>query len=112
MGMRPVTVTTTDASGGAKVSDPVPMNWRSNPQAIGLQLDVTGTVVASVQYTLDDIRRAGWTAASANWSTFTNWSAVAADQGGNVEQPCTAIRLNQASGAGSCSLRIVPSTQH
>lgn len=107
MGMRPVTVNTSNAGGGAVASNPVPVNWRKAPFELGLQAEVTGTVDYDIQYTLDNIRASGWAAASANWITMTDFDGKTADAQGKFTIPCTAVRLLQNSGAGSVQLRIV-----
>jgi len=51
--MRPITVTVSDASGGAKSSDWIRFDdW--SPSNISIQCNVTGTVNYTVQSTLDD----------------------------------------------------------
>ncbi len=107
MGMRPAEVSTSDASGGAKASAPIPVNWRMAPFELGIQCDVTGTVDYDVQYTLDDIREAGWSASTALWTTMTNFDGKTADFADKFAVPCTAVRLLQNSGNGSIVMRVV-----
>lgn len=108
MGMRPVTISTSDASGGAVASDVVPVNWRAHDFNIGAQANATGTVDFDLQYTLDDIRAEGWDPATANWSPWpAPFDGATGDVGGSMTIPCTAVRLLQNSGNGSVSVRLV-----
>lgn len=106
MGMRPVTLNTADASGGAQ-SVLCPMNWRKTPFNITVETTVQGTVAYSVEYTADDIRAPGWTEAGAKWLALTGMSAATAAAEATLISPVTCIRLIQASGTGSVEARII-----
>lgn len=101
--MRIKTLTTTDASGGATFSSILPVNWRQSPFNIGVQIDVTGVVSVTVQLTMSDIL-GGETPV---WYNHATLAALAVDTQGVITTPVTAIRITQASGAGSTSTKII-----
>lgn len=103
--MRPIVISTTDASGGTTTSAIAPMDIYSRPE-ISLQLDVTGTVSCTVQQTLDDVFDSTITPV---WIDHpdTNLVAATADKQGNYAFVPRAVRLVQASGAGSARLTII-----
>jgi hypothetical protein len=101
--MRITTLTTTDASGGATFSSILPVNWRQAPFNIGIQVDITGVANVTVQFTLNDIL-GGETPL---WLPHATLAALVADTAGSITAPVTAIRITQASGAGSSTCRIV-----
>lgn len=93
MSMRPVTIQVV----GAATSDPIPLNYHKTPFNVTLQVSiVSGAIAATVQYTNDDIRREGWTAASANWFDHADLTAVVADTVGTIISPVSAVRLVNA----------------
>jgi hypothetical protein len=90
--MRPVTLTTSDASGGAIDSAVCPMDYvPSIPFNVGIGCAVTGTVSYSIQHTFD----------LTNWFENANVSSATASADTNYMFPVRAIRLHQASGSGS-----------
>lgn len=103
--MRPVVVTTSDASGGVKTSNPVPMDIYGRPE-VSLQADVTGTANYTVQQTLDDVFDS---TVSPTWFDHPDSTLVAAtaDAQGNYAYIPRAIRLKQNSGSGSVRLTII-----
>lgn len=103
--MRPVVATTSDASGGAKNSDPVPMDIYGSPE-VSLQLNVTGTATCTVQSTLDDIFNSAITPTWFDHPDATLAGATADAQGNYAYIP-RAIRLRQTAGNGSASLTII-----
>lgn len=105
--MRPVTVTTSDASGGTVVSNPVPMDHYESPFNVGLGAVVTGTATYTVQHTFDDPFSATFVASSATWFDHASLAAKTTSSDGNYAFPVRAIRLEQTAGTGSVSLVIV-----
>ena len=101
--MRIKTLTTTDASGGATFSSILPVNWRQAPFNIGVQVDITGVASVTVQLTMSNIL-GGETPV---WFSHATLAALAADTQGSITTPVTAIRITQASGAGSSITTIV-----
>ena len=95
--MGPVTVTTTDASGGAKNSAPIPMDWRTTPFNVGVGCVVTGTVVYSVQLTFDG---SAWFESNISSAAATAWTNFA-------DTPFLQLRLHQASGSGSVVMTVL-----
>lgn len=88
--MGPVTLTTTDASGGATTSSVCPMDWRTVPVNVGIGCIVTGTVNYSVQHTFD----------GTNWIDNANISGATSTADTNYNFPVKAVRIRQASGSG------------
>ena len=104
--MRQIVVTLSDASGGAKNSDPIPIDIHGRPE-ISLQVDVTGTANWTVQQTLDNPFTTA--AGSITWFNHPDANMVAqtVDRQGNYAYVPAAVRLQLASGTGSAKLTIV-----
>lgn len=104
--MRQIVVTLSDASGGAKNSDPIPIDIHGRPE-ISLQVDVTGTANWTVQQTLDNPFTTA--AASIVWFNHPDANMVSqtVDRQGNYAYVPAAVRLQLASGTGSAKLTIV-----
>lgn len=104
--MRQIVVTLSDASGGAKNSDPIPIDIHGRPE-ISLQVDVTGTANWTVQQTLDNPFTTP--AASIVWFNHPDANMVSqtVDRQGNYAYVPAAVRLQLASGTGSAKLTIV-----
>lgn len=99
--MRPIVVTTN----GASTSSIAVMDYMGRPE-VSLQLDVTGTVSCTVQQTLDDPFDSTITAVWVNHPD-SNLVAATTDKQGDYTFIPRAVRLVQASGAGSARLTIV-----
>lgn len=104
--MRPITLTTSDASGGEQSTPVCPLDWRITPFQITLAADVTGTATFTVEYTSDDVFSATFNAATALWFPVTGMSAATADASATLISPVTAIRMRQTAGNGSVRLRV------
>lgn len=102
--MRPVTLTTTDASGGATISNYYRCDTFRTPFSIGAVVDVTGTVNFDLEVTNDDPD-----SASALWMNHADFTAKTADIAGVITSPCRAVRMVQNSGSGSCRAVLVQS---
>lgn len=105
--MRPIVVTTSDASGGTQNSTAVIVDIHGRSE-ISLQLDVTGTATCTVQQTLDNL----WDAAvTPTWFDHpdTNLVAATTDVQGNYAYVPFAIRLQQTAGDGSAKLTVIQS---
>lgn len=108
--MRPIILTTSDASGGTKTSSVAIVDIHGRPE-ISLQLDVTGTATCTVQQTLDNI----WdTSITPTWFNHPDINLVLAtsDKQGNYAFVPFAIRLLQTTGNGSAKLTIIQSGTH
>ena len=105
--MRPIVLTTTDASGGTTTSATGPLDIHGRPQ-ISLQLDVTGTATCTVQQTLDNVFDTSLTPV---WVDHPDSNLVGAttDKQGNYAFVPAAVRLRQTAGNGSARLTIVQS---
>jgi len=103
--MRPIVLTTSDASGGAKNSNPAVLDYYGRPE-VALQVVVTGTATWTVQQTLDNVLDA---AVTPTWFNHPDANMVAqtVNRQGNYAYIPTAVRLQQTSGSGSATLTIV-----
>lgn len=103
--MRPISVSTTDATAGATYSNTVIMDYHGRPE-VSLQVVVTGTVNYTVQQTLDNPNAAGVTP---TWFSHPDANLVGqtVNRQGNYAYIPVAIRLMQSSGNGSAILTVV-----
>jgi len=103
--MRPQTVTLTDASGGAKYSNPIIMDYYNRPET-SLQVVVSGTANWTVQQTLNNPLDATQTI---TWFDHPDPDMVAetGNQQGNYAYVPVAVRLVLNSGDGSATLTVV-----
>lgn len=106
--MRQIVVTLSDASGGAKNSDPIPLDIHGRPD-ISLQVAVTGTANYTIQQTLDNPFTTA--AGSIVWFNHPDANLVAqtVNRQGNYAYVPAAVRLQLSSGSGSAKLTIVQS---
>lgn len=102
--MKPITVTTSNASGGAVYSNPIIMDYHGRPE-VSLQVVVSGVANYTIQQTLDNPNEVG---ATVTWFDHpdTNLVAQTVNRQGNYAYIPTAIRLAQNSGAGSATLTV------
>ncbi len=105
--MRPTVLSLSDASGGAKVTVPVPIDRNLNPVNIGLSVVVTGTATYSVQYTLDDVFSSSYSAASGAWIAQTGQSGATATAITVLTIPVSAVRATQTAGNGSIVFTVI-----
>ena len=107
--MQPITVSTSDASGGTKYSRPVRMDTWANAQS-AVQLVVTGTATVTVETSMDDPNSPTNPIAQASmtWNNASDANLVGAT--GSVSGSLTVtpvfVRLKQTAGNGSCTLTI------
>lgn len=106
--MRQIVVVLSDASGGAKNSDPIPLDVYGRPD-VSLQVAVTGTANWTIQQSLDN----PFTTASGSIVWFdhpdTNLVAQTVNRQGNYAYIPAAVRLVLSSGTGSAKLTIIQS---
>jgi hypothetical protein len=105
--MLPNVQTTTDASGGAKNTNPVVLDYFISPFSISLSVRVTGTVNYTVQYTFDVIDLNSWVPSTANWVNHPSLTTQTATLDSNLAYPATAVRMVQNSGSGSCVFTVI-----
>lgn len=105
--MRPMTLTTSDASGGAKSSATGPLDFHLAPFQVTLQTIVTGTVNYEIQYTKDNVYATTFNPATAQWTSLTGMTGATANAEATLISPVTAVRILQNSGSGSVSLHIL-----
>lgn len=109
--MRPVSVTTSDASGGAINSNPLVLDYYGRPE-VSLQVVVTGTATWTVQQTLDNPLTAGVTPTWFDHPDTTNMVAQTVNRQGNYAYIPVAVRLQQTAGTGSVKLTAVQAGLH
>lgn len=104
--MRPIVTTLSDASGGAKNSAAIPLDYFGRPE-FSLQVSVTGTVSYTVQQTLDDPQTVA--SGSIVWVNHpdTNLVAATATKQGNYAYIPAAVRIVLNSGAGSVVFTVI-----
>jgi hypothetical protein len=107
--MQPITVSTTDASGGTTYSGLVRMDTWANAQSI-IQVNVTGTATYTVETSMDDPNSPTNPVAQASmtWVNCADTAVVAktaSAQGVLVATPIF-VRLKQTAGSGSCTMTI------
>lgn len=102
--MRPVVVSTTDASGGTTTSSVVPMDMYGLPE-VAMQINVTGTVACTIQSTMDDVFDSTVTPVWLDHPDTNLVGATASVQGNYAFCP-RAIRMQQTSGSGSATLTL------
>lgn len=107
--MQPVTVSTTDASGGTTYSRKVRMDSWANAQSI-IQVNVTGTATYTVETSMDDPNDPVNPVAenSMTWINCADSAVVAktgSAQGVLVVTP-TFVRIKQTAGNGSTTMTI------
>lgn len=100
--MRPIQVSVSDASGGAKNSNPAVLDYYGQ-FGIALQVVVTGTATYTVQQTLDNPLEAGVTP---TWFDHPDVNMVAqtVNRQGNYAYNPVAVRVRQTAGNGSVTL--------
>jgi hypothetical protein len=103
----PITITTSDASGGAITSNIVALDYWTSPFNIALSVVVTGTVNYTVQYTFDKIQEQGWVPSGGNWTNHPSLTTQTATKDSNLAYPATAVRIIQNSGTGSCLFTVI-----
>lgn len=105
--MRPVTLETSDASGGTVSSPVCPPDMYQHPFEISLSAVVTGVATYTVRYTLDDVFDPDFDPATANWTNVTGMDGATANANETLISPVRGIQLVQTDGDGSVQLRIV-----
>lgn len=100
--MRPIQVSVSDASGGAKNSNPAVLDYYGQ-FGVALQVVVTGTATYTVQQTLDNPLEAGVTP---TWFDHPDVNMVAqtVNRQGNYAYNPVALRVRQTAGNGSVVL--------
>ena len=108
--MRPIQISVSDASGGAKNSAAAVLDYYGRPE-VSLQAVVTGTVNYTIQQTLDNPLEAGVTPTWFNHPD-TNLVAQTVNRQGNYAYIPTAVRVVLNSGSGSVRLTITQAGLH
>jgi len=108
--MRPIQISVSDASGGAKNSAPAVLDYYGRPE-VSLQAVVTGTANYTIQQTLDNPLKEG---ATITWFNHPDTALVnaTANQQGNYAYIPTAVRVVLNSGSGSVRLTITQAGLH
>jgi hypothetical protein len=105
--MRPVNLTTSDASGGVKVSSVCPLDIYLKPFQVTLHSVLTGAATYTAEYTEDDPFLSTFDPATAVWTPVTAMSGASANAEATLISPVRAVRLRQTAGAGSAVLQVI-----
>lgn len=98
--MRPITMLVV----GAATSVPIVLDQYLTPFNVSLTVSApSGAIVATVQYTNDDVFAAGYNPALGQWFDHADLTAVVALSAGTLISPVSAVRLVNA-GAGTAQL--------
>jgi hypothetical protein len=108
--MRPSIVDVSDASGGAKNSNPIILDYYGQT-GVALQAVVTGTVNYTIQQTLDNPLTAGVTPTWFDHPDVNLVSQIVSRQGNYAYTPI-AVRVRQTSGSGSVRLTAIQTGLH
>lgn len=108
--MRPIQISVSDASGGAKASNPAVLDYYGRPE-VSLQAVVTGTVSYTIQQTLDNPLVPN---ATLTWFDHPDPNMVSqtVNRQGNYAYIPTAVRVLLNSGSGSVQLTITQAGLH
>lgn len=108
--MRPIQVSVSDASGGAKNSNAAVLDYYGRPE-VSLQVVVTGTATYTIQQTLDNPLEAGVTP---TWFDHPDANLVAqtVNRQGNYAYIPVAVRVRQTAGSGSVALTALQAGLH
>lgn len=108
--MRPSRQTVSDASGGAKYSTPVVMDYYGRPE-VSLQVETTGTVNWTVQQTLDNVLDPTITPV---WFPHPDPGMVSqtGNAQGNYAYIPAAVRIVLNSGTGSVTFLVLQAGLH
>lgn len=101
--MTPITISQTGTGRSAVIA----ADSFQNPFNVGVQVDVTGTVTFSIEFTMDDIMASGFSASSAQWSAASGLSALSAAAAGALLVPCHGISINVTAGTGTATAKLV-----
>lgn len=96
--------TQTISQTGAGQSRWLPMDNSISVFNIGLFVDVTGTVAATIEGTLDDVQNPTVTPVAFSLP-IAALVGLTADQVATLVMPVRAIRINQASGSGTTAVK-------
>jgi hypothetical protein len=103
--MRPSTVSVSDASAGAKNSNPIVLDYYGQ-YGVSLQVVVTGTATWTVQQSLDNPLTEGATVTYFDHPD-PNMVAQIVNRQGNYAYNPVAVRIRQTAGTGSVRLTAV-----
>jgi hypothetical protein len=103
--MRPSIVSVSDASGGAKNSNPIVLDYYGQ-YGVSLQVVVTGTATWTVQQSLDNPLTAGATVTYFDHPDPNMVSQTVNRQGNYAYNP-VAVRIRQTAGTGSVRLTAI-----
>lgn len=80
----------------------VPLDQHLSPFAVGLFLEITGTINVTVQYTASDVfASTALTAGNVVWTDHANLTSKTANADSNVAFPAAAVRMKVNSGTGT-----------
>lgn len=105
--MRPIILTTTDASGAATTSGLAVLDTYRDPFSVAVAVVVTGTVSYTVQATYDDPLAPNFDPSTATWFDKSDATSQTGNKAVAYTDPVRAIRIRQASGSGSTRTTVI-----
>ena len=101
--MRPITYTVAGtAQSPVAVIDPY-----ISPSNVALNVQVTGTVDYTVQYTFDDIFAANYSPSAGSWTNHPTLTTQTTTKDSNIAYPVRGVRILLNSGTGTAKLTII-----
>ena len=101
--MRPVSYTVA----GTTPSPVYAIDHYISPANIALNVQVSGVVDYTVQYTFDNVFAAGYNPSTGNWTNHPTLSAKTTSLDSNIAYPVRGIRILLNSGSGTATLTII-----
>lgn len=89
------------ATGPSGASAFVPLNIRTDTFQVSLVGSPGSGATPTVQYTLDDIWAAGYSAGSGVWIAHPDMGSLSSVKDANIAFPATAVRIVNGAGAGA-----------
>lgn len=101
--MRPTVFTVT----GVGTSNVCPTDHYVSPYNVALNVNVSGVITYTVQYTFDNVFANGYNPATGNWTDHPTLTAQTTTKDSNIAYPVMGIRLKTTAGTGSATLTII-----
>lgn len=101
--MRPITYTVA----GTAPSPVAAIDHYISPSNVALNVQVTGTVDYTVQYTFDDIFAADYNPSTGNWTNHPTLTAQTTTKDSNIAYPVRGVRILLNSGNGTAKLTVI-----
>ena len=93
--------TVVTATGPSGASGIVPLSTRADVFQVSIVVVPGSGAVPTVQYTVDDIWAAGYSAGSGTWIAHPDITSITTTTDGNLFFPASAVRVVNGAGAGA-----------